>query len=407
MAMGGIRFVLLVALVLAVGTGSARAQCATEVVYAEDFEGGVLPLGWKTTSELWNVVASTPCANTCQQGYVLYGGAFATNKCTCQVYDWQGCGSAIVYSPLLVLPEVGPGESLLLDFCVDGMLDTLYNSYCNRLSIEHPAGETFKLGPHMYLPCVGPETLPPYDLTPYAGDVIRLGWYLGLMDSAGVAFLKIDDVRILRTRPSWPDDCNTNGIPDACEMALGHAPDCNRNGVPDECDLAAGLARDCNRNSIPDVCDVSSGASTDLDGNGLPDECQCTLETYCPPAPNSASAAGAQITSTGSTSIATNDFAIQLNQAPKGKFCLLLAGRPVASVPFQNGWLCLGQPLLSFPPKKTNTNGILKVVLDFNSYPASALLPLEDLGFQFWFRDPAAAGAGANLSEGLHAVFCP
>jgi hypothetical protein len=407
MAMAGIRFVVLVALVSAVGTGSARAQCATEVVYAEDFEGSVLPLGWKTISELWNVVASTPCANTCQQGYVLYGGSLAHTECSCKVGSWPpNCGSATVYSPFMALPEVGPGESLLLDFCVDGMLDTLY-PYCNLLSIEHPAGESFKLGPHKFNSCVGPETLPPYDLTPYAGDVIRLGWYLGLMDVGGVAFLKIDDVRILKLRPSLPGDCNTNGIPDACETALGHDPDCNGNAIPDECDLASGLEQDCNRNSIPDVCDIGSGTSTDLDGNGEPDECQCTLATYCPPAPNSAWAAGAQIASTGSTSIATNNFAVQLSQAPKGKFCLLLAGQPVAGVPFQNGWLCLGQPLLSFPPKKTNSNGILKVVLDFSTYPASALLPFQDLGFQFWFRDPAAAGAGANLSEGLHAVFCP
>lgn len=39
-------------------------------------------------------------------------------------------------------------------------------------------------------------------------------------------------------------DCNTNGIPDACDIAAGFSPDHNKDGVPDEC---AGLdIGDCN-----------------------------------------------------------------------------------------------------------------------------------------------------------------
>lgn len=400
------RIVVFIALVSTLGTGPARAQCPTEVVFAEDFEGGVLPPQWKTNSALWNVTASTPCANTCQQGYFLYGGALNGGDCSCKDSFTFSCGSATVYSPSLLLPEVGPGESLLLEFCVDGMLDTYYG-YCNHLYIEHPASESFKLGPHKFHPCQGPETLPPYDLTRYAGETIRLGWYLGLMDEGGVAFLKIDNVRILRTRPAWPDDCNDNGIPDACETVLGHVPDCNDNLVPDACDIASRLAPDCNRNGIPDRCDVDAETSTDLDDNGIPDECQCLMETYCPPAPNSAASAGAQISATGSTSISAKNLKIQLARAPKSKLAMLLAGPPAARVPFHDGWLCLGLPVLKFPPKWTNANGSLTYPFDFASPPADALLPFEDLGFQFWFRDPDAGLAGANLSEGLHAILCP
>ena len=77
------------------------------------------------------------------------------------------------------------------------------------------------------------------------------------------------------------DDCNGNGVPDACEN------DCDGNGVPDDCDLAVGTSHDCNNNAVPDVCerdcnrngvhdscDVRDGTSVDCDRNGVPDECQ-------------------------------------------------------------------------------------------------------------------------------------
>ncbi len=85
-------------------------------------------------------------------------------------------------------------------------------------------------------------------------------------------------------------DCDTNGIPDECDIAAGTLQDCNRNGIPDTCDLAAGTSDDCNVSAVPDECesgglydcnangtsdwcDVQSGTSQDLNTNGVPDEC--------------------------------------------------------------------------------------------------------------------------------------
>ena len=81
-------------------------------------------------------------------------------------------------------------------------------------------------------------------------------------------------------------DCNTNGIPDECDIASGTSKDCNGNAIPDECDLAKGLSQDCNENGILDICetdcngngihddcDLASGLSTDLDADGVLDEC--------------------------------------------------------------------------------------------------------------------------------------
>jgi hypothetical protein len=38
---------------------------------------------------------------------------------------------------------------------------------------------------------------------------------------------------------------------------------------------------DCNSNGIPDDCDIATGTSTDLNGNGVPDECESTGDLNC------------------------------------------------------------------------------------------------------------------------------
>ena len=94
------------------------------------------------------------------------------------------------------------------------------------------------------------------------------------------------------------DDCNTNGVADATDIATATSADANGNGVPDECedcdgngtldpmDIAMGAADvdgdgipdvcepDCNGNSIPDDHDIALGTSTDAYGNDIPDECE-------------------------------------------------------------------------------------------------------------------------------------
>jgi len=74
----------------------------------------------------------------------------------------------------------------------------------------------------------------------------------------------VDDVEVRLAG----EDCNHNGIHDACETAQGLTPDCQPNGIPDDCET------DCNGNTVPDDCDVSSGTSNDCQSDGIPDECQ-------------------------------------------------------------------------------------------------------------------------------------
>lgn len=60
----------------------------------------------------------------------------------------------------------------------------------------------------------------------------------------------ISNLAVLEVDFTLSPDCNTNGIPDACEDFT----DCNGNLLPDECDIASGESRDDNMDGVPDEC---------------------------------------------------------------------------------------------------------------------------------------------------------
>jgi hypothetical protein len=69
--------------------------------------------------------------------------------------------------------------------------------------------------------------------------------------------------------PDECEDCNQNGVGDACDISGGASDDCNTNGVPDDCEPDT----DCNSNGAPDICDLADGTSEDCNGNATPDSC--------------------------------------------------------------------------------------------------------------------------------------
>ena len=71
-------------------------------------------------------------------------------------------------------------------------------------------------------------------------------------------------------------DCDTNLVPDSCELASGAAPDCDEDGLPDACDVSRGAA-DCDGDVVPDSCQILADPSLDCDGDGAIDECQITV----------------------------------------------------------------------------------------------------------------------------------
>jgi hypothetical protein len=51
--------------------------------------------------------------------------------------------------------------------------------------------------------------------------------------------------------------------------------------------------------------------------------------------------------------------------------------------------------------------GSVQQALDFTLAPASDIAVGTTWYFQLWYQDPAAGGAGFNLSDGLSVTFCP
>ncbi len=69
----------------------------------------------------------------------------------------------------------------------------------------------------------------------FAGEAVTLVWRFDSIDNLRNDMLgwQIDKIEV------WAeidDDCNTNGVPDACDIEAGDSTDYNANGRPDECD---------------------------------------------------------------------------------------------------------------------------------------------------------------------------
>ena len=366
-----IRFLpALLALAFAGSLARAQVPCAT-AVYSEDFSGGVWPVGWEV-GPFWSIASLVACATTCQQGDFAFYGNATWFGCSCDgTCGESGCtAGSYLSSPPIALPEVVPGDPLTLDFCFQGVLDTISGG-CHFLRIEHALGNTdFKLGPHWFSPCSGPSFLPPFDLTAYAGQVVRLHWLSGSVDCEGQSFMKIDDVRI-------------------------------------EYFPAPG-SRDCNQNGTPDACDIFGGTSHDFDDDHVPDECQCSHASYCLTSPNSVGA-GARISHAGSTSETLNDTELVVTDAPPGQIGIFFYGGGQAQTPFGQGWLCVGGSIQRMaPPVVVSAAGAGTLFLDLVGTPPSNEIDAgETWNSQFWYRDPAGGGALFNLSDGLQITFCP
>ncbi|MCP4592291.1 MAG: hypothetical protein GY842_16280 [bacterium] len=69
-------------------------------------------------------------------------------------------------------------------------------------------------------------------------------------------------------------DCNSDFIPDECQLA---GNDCNANNIPDDCDIAGGTSADCQPNQVPDDCDIAGSTSADCQPNQVPDDCELSV----------------------------------------------------------------------------------------------------------------------------------
>jgi hypothetical protein len=146
-------------------------------------------------------------------------------------------------------------------------------------------------------------------------------------------------------------------------------------------------------------------------GQIFTDNCAAVTPTnFCTAAPNSASPTGATMSSSGSSSIAQNNFVLQTFGTPPNKTCLYIYAQDQSGfAPFGNGFRCINPPLYRIYPVTTSDFvGDVYYPLDLNSLPIAGHISAgQSWGFMCWYRDPAAGGALYNGSDGLSTTWCP
>ena len=100
-------------------------------------------------------------------------------------------------------------------------------------------------------------------------------------------------------------DCNGNGLLDTVDLCLGGGPDCvpvsrdcDSNEVPDECQLAFQLPMDCDADGRPDAEQIAEAPELDCNGNGRLDMCDIELGGPLPTQPRRAHLTAAKNPST-------------------------------------------------------------------------------------------------------------
>jgi glucose/arabinose dehydrogenase len=167
---------------------------------------------------------------------------------------------------------------------------------------------------------------------------------------------------------------------------------------------------DCNGNGVSDDCDIAAGTSLDVDGNGVPDECDCAGVPFCQATPSSAGAPAA-LSSNGECAVADNALVLSAAPVPNQPGIFFYGANQVnggAGLPFLDGFRCVGggAPVFRLPPITASGN-VATLAVDLTSPPPGGgqITSGSTWHFQYWFRDPAAGGAGANLSNALTIVF--
>ena len=108
----------------------------------------------------------------------------------------------------------------------------------------------------------------------------------------------------------------------------------------------------------------------------------------------------ARMSASGSTTVGQGVLELQTTSLPANKNAIVLFGfgqRPPAA--FGGGYLCIQAPYVRMGIASTGS-GSMSTSIDWTGASA-ALTSGSSAWFQTWFRDPSAAGAKQNLSEGL------
>lgn len=135
--------------------------------------------------------------------------------------------------------------------------------------------------------------------------------------------------------------------------------------------------------------------------------CVASASNYCVASPNS-TGQGASIGWSGSLSVAANAFTLTCAQMPPNTPHLFFFGTQTVQSAFGNGFRCAAGSVARLnPPAPATPAGTTSRYVDLAAAPALGnIAPGSTRYFQCWYRNPAAGGAGFNLSDGLAATFC-
>ena len=120
--------------------------------------------------------------------------------------------------------------------------------------------------------------------------------------------------------------------------------------------------------------------------------------SYCSSTSNSSGQA-ATLQLIGSPSAADDSLTLEASGLPTGTPGLFFFGPNQTQVPFGNGLRCVGGSIQRIqPPGFAPASGVVRRSVS----PAGLGLSAgTTVNFQYWFRDPAAGGAGFDLSDGV------
>jgi hypothetical protein len=139
-------------------------------------------------------------------------------------------------------------------------------------------------------------------------------------------------------------------------------------------------------------------------------EYETTSTSFCVSALNS-SGSESLITSIGSNSVAANDLGFIAGPGPANEPGIFYYGPLQIQVPFGDGNRCVGGSagtiVRMFPFAVADGSGVMSASIDNTNPTHAQVMPGATLNFQAWFRDPAAAMTGFNLSNGLEVTFTP
>lgn len=128
---------------------------------------------------------------------------------------------------------------------------------------------------------------------------------------------------------------------------------------------------------------------------------------YCMAMDNS-TGGNALMSSTGSTSLALNEFSLTCSGVVPNVPGLFFYGPNEIQTPFGDGFRCVGGQVFRTNTTTSDALGDATVFLDLQNQDAEGEITGASVWkFQFWYRDTPAMASGFNLSDGLSVTFLP